>query len=63
MTKTTIGNVELFNRIRRLRREAEKSYRAGRWQDGWILEGEANRAEDGAFASAAGSGNGSASVS
>jgi hypothetical protein len=46
MTKTTISKVELFNRIRRLRREAEASYRAGRWQDGWILEGEAERAED-----------------
>lgn len=45
MTKTTISNVELFNRIRRLRREAEASYRAGRWQDGWILEGEADRPE------------------
>ena len=44
MTKTTISNVELFNR--RLRREAEESYRAGRWQGGWTLEGEANRAEE-----------------
>ena len=46
MTKTTISNVELFNRIRRLRREAEQSYRAGRWQDGWILESEADRGEE-----------------
>jgi hypothetical protein len=44
MTKTTISNVELFNRIRRLRREAEASYRAGRWQDAWVLDGEASRA-------------------
>jgi hypothetical protein len=36
MTKNRISNVEFFNRrIRRLRREAEESYRAGRWQDGW----------------------------
>jgi hypothetical protein len=46
MTKTTISNVELFNRIRRLRREAEQSYRAGHWQDGWVLEDEADRSED-----------------
>jgi hypothetical protein len=46
MTKTTISNVEIFNRIRRLRREAEQSYRAGRWQDGWVLEGEADRSEN-----------------
>jgi hypothetical protein len=45
-TAMTISNVELFNRIRRLRREAEASYRAGRWQDGWALEGEANQSED-----------------
>jgi hypothetical protein len=43
---TTISNVELFNRIRHLRREAEESYRAGRWQDGWVLDGEADRSED-----------------
>jgi hypothetical protein len=48
MTKNRISNVEFFNRrIRRLRREAEESYRAGRWQDAWVLDGEANRAEEG----------------
>ena len=33
----------------RLRREAEASYRAGRWQDGWTLEYGADRAEEEVF--------------
>jgi hypothetical protein len=56
MTKTTISNIELFNRIRRLRREVEESYRAGRWQDAMVrLIGRRK-----SFATVAGSGSGTA---
>jgi hypothetical protein len=38
-----------FAATTRLRWEAEASYRAGRWQDGWTFEYEADRAVEEVF--------------